>query len=473
MNPTGYARPKLNFLTKEQIGQIHQTAQYILSKVGVRFDSEKARQVFMRSKEVQIDEDNLVKFPTYLVDWALKQAPSVVDVYSRDGELAFRLGADRTRFGVGVTSLYYQEPGSGEITPFQRTHMTDLVRLGDHLPNYDVISTPGIVQDQPPEIADLYAVLEMTANTKKPLVMLISEEKLYEPALDMLAALHGDLAEKPFVLPYFNPISPLVVNSDTIEKIMITAERGLPFIYNTYVMAGVSAPITPAGMLAQMTAELLAGLIFTQLVKPGAPIILGMLPSYFDMKSMVNFYDPKSYLISLACVEILQHYGLPHSGTSGSGNGWMGDLIDFENYWLNHLLLVMGNAGLAPFVGDTLRSKVFSPPNVVYGNEIIEKALSISEGFVIDEESFGYNEIAGQGPGGTFLAEPLTLKHFRQAYTVSDIFPQYSMENWQEVGQPSPQDVLNQYTQDLLHSLPEPEDYKELLQKGERFINRL
>jgi trimethylamine--corrinoid protein Co-methyltransferase len=198
-----------------------------------------------------------------------------------------------------------------------------------------------------------------------------------------------------------------------------------------------------------------------------------MLPSYFDMKSMVNFYDPKSYLISLACVEILQHYGLPHSGTSGSGNGWMGDLIDFENYWLNHLLLVMGNAGLAPFVGDTLRSKVFSPPNVVYGNEIIEKALSISEGFEIDEESFGFSEIAGQGPGGTFLAEPLTLKHFRQAYTVSDIFPQYSMETWQEVGQPNPQDVLNQYTQDLLHSLAEPEDYTELLQKGERFIKRL
>ena len=151
-----------------------------------------------------------------------------------------------------------------------------------------------------------------------------------------------------------------MVNSDTVNKIIATAERGLPFIYNTYAMAGVSAPITPAGILAQMTAELLAGLIFSQLVKTGTPIILGMLPSYFDLKALVNFYDPQSYLISLGCAEILRYYNLPHSGTSGSGNGWMGDLIDFENYWLNHLIMVTGGAGLAPFVGDTLRSKVFS-----------------------------------------------------------------------------------------------------------------
>ena len=121
-------------------------------------------------------------------------APSVVDIYSRNGEIAFRLGPGRTRFGIGVTSLYYQEPTSGEISQFSRTHMTSIVRLGQRLPNYDVISTIGIVQALSPEIADLYAVLEMTANTTKPLVVLISEENLFVPALDLLEHLHGDLA---------------------------------------------------------------------------------------------------------------------------------------------------------------------------------------------------------------------------------------------------------------------------------------
>ena len=439
----------------------------------MRFYSSSALQILSRADGAQIDENNIATFTPELVAWALDAAPSAVDIYFRSGELAFSLGADRTRFGIGVTSLYYQEPTSGEVSHFNRAHMTKMVRLGERLPNYDVISTIGIVQDLSPKIADLYAVLEMTANTTKPLVLLVSEENLFEPALDLLEYLHGDLAARPFILPYLNPVSPLMVNSDTVDKIITSVERGLPFIYNTYAMAGVSAPITPAGILAQMTAELLAGLIFSQLVKTGTPIILGMLPSYFDMKALVNFYDPQSYLISLGCAEIMRHYNLPHSGTSGSGNGWMGDLIDFENYWFNHLIMVTGNAGLAPFVGDTLRSKVFSPINAVYGNEIIEKVLKFAQGMQLDDVNLGFSEIAKQGPEGNFLSSPLTRKNFKQAYTTSDIFPQYNLEKWQQAGQPNPQTFLEAYTRDLLASLSEPDDYQTLLNKGESFIENL
>ncbi len=473
MTPSETSQPRLSLLSAEQIELIHQIALRILSEVGVRFDSSKARRIFEKTDGAQIDANNLVKFQPELVEWALDSAPSVVDVYSHSGELAFRLGADRTRFGIGVTSLYYQDPITGKLTPFNRQHMTKIVRLGQRLPNYDVISTIGILHDQPPESADLYAVLDMTANTTKPLVVLISEGELYAPALDLLEHLRGDLAAKPFILPYFNPVSPLMVNEDTIEKVIATAGRGIPFIYNTYAMAGVSAPITPAGILAQMTAELLAGLVFSQLVKAGAPIILGMLPAYFDMKALVNFYDPQSYLISLGCAEIMRHYSLPHSGTSGSGNGWLGDLIDFENYWFNHLVVTTGQAGLAPFVGDTLRSKVFSPINAVYGDEIIAKVLRFSRGIQLDEDSLGFSEIAKQGPGGSFLSAPLTRKHFKSAYSRSDIFPQYSMEKWEEAGQPDPQVLLKTYTANLLASLPEPEDYREIMGKGEAFIRRL
>ncbi|MBI9046830.1 MAG: trimethylamine methyltransferase family protein [Anaerolineaceae bacterium] len=473
MHSPEIVQPKINLLPVEQIEIIHQQALRILSEVGVQFHSSKARQILTRSEGVHINENNTAIFAPELVAWAIDSAPSEVDIYSRSGEKAFRLGTDRTRFGMGVTSLYYQEPATYEISRFSQAHMTNMVRLGDRLPNYDVISTIGIIQDQPPEIADLYAVLEMTANTKKPLVVLISDEDLFVPALDLLEHLHGDLASKPFILPYFNPLSPLMVNSGTTDKIITTAERGLPFIYNTYSMAGVSAPITPAGILAQMTAELLAGLVFSQLVKAGTPIILGMLPAYFDMKALVNFYDPQSYLISLGCVEILRHFNLPHSGTSGSGNGWMGDLIDFENYWFNHLIMATAQAGLAPFIGDTLRSKVFSPINAVYGNEIIGNVLKFSQGIRLDEENFGLSEIAAQGPGGNFLSSPLTLENFRQAYTTSNIFPQYNMEKWQEADQPNPQVLLNAYTRELLTSLTEPDDYQALRKKGEIFIKNL
>ncbi len=84
----------------------------------------------------------------------------------------------------------------------------------------------------------------------KPLVLLISEKQCFDAALDLLEHLHGDLSLKPFVLPYFNPITPLVLNKTTSDNVFSAIEHGLPFIYNNYGMSGATSPITAAGNLA-------------------------------------------------------------------------------------------------------------------------------------------------------------------------------------------------------------------------------
>jgi trimethylamine--corrinoid protein Co-methyltransferase len=96
---------------------------------------------------------------------------------------------------------------------------------------------------------------------------------------------------------------------------MITSiDRGLPIIFSNYGMAGLSTPITTAGTFALLNAELLAGLVFSQLIKPGTPIILGILPAFFDMKTMVDFFDPQTMLLNLACAEMMAYYHIPHAG---------------------------------------------------------------------------------------------------------------------------------------------------------------
>jgi trimethylamine--corrinoid protein Co-methyltransferase len=249
--------------------------------------------------------------------------------------------------------------------------MASSVRLGGALPSFDAVSTVGLIQDVPPEISDLYAALEMAANTVKPLVLLVSDAAAFPAVLDLLEHLHGDLATRPFLLPYFNPISPLVVNQSTVDKMFAAVSRGVPFIYSNYGMAGASTPISPAGTLVLLNAELLAGLVLSQLMKEGTPVVLGSLPAYFDMKGIGSFYDPHSYLIDLACAEMMAHYGLPHCGSSGSGMGWGADLLAASHQWMNHLLSCIGKVGLVPFVGDTLGAIAFSPAIVVYANEIM------------------------------------------------------------------------------------------------------
>ena len=139
-------------------------------------------------------------------------------MYDRLGNSVFNLGDDYLRFGVGVTALYYQEPVNGNLELFTRQHMRCLTRLGSALPLYDVISTPGIMRDVPEHLGDLFGSLEHFANTTKPLVLLVSAKHNFAPVLDMFEYLHGDLNEKPFVLSYFNPVSPLVVDSGTLLK---------------------------------------------------------------------------------------------------------------------------------------------------------------------------------------------------------------------------------------------------------------
>lgn len=465
--------PRLALLSPEQIEIIHARSLKILSRAGVRIDSPRARRLLAHTQGVHwIAEERALLDPA-LVEWAIQTAPPTLDLYDRRGRFVTRLGEDRTRFGIGVTNLYYQDPLNDAIEPFSRQHMALSVCLANQLPHYDVVSTIGILQDYPPETADLYAVLEMVANTLKPLVILISNEHLFPQALDLLEHLHGDLALKPFIVPYFNPITPLIINEGTADKMLEAIDRGLPVIYSNYSMAGMSTPITAAGTLALMNAELLAGLVLAQAARPGAPVILGSLPAYFDMRSMQDFYDPHTLLINLACAEMMAHYGLPHAGTSGSGIGWGADLAAAGLLWMNHLTSLLGCSGLAPFVGGNLGSKAFSPALVVYSHEIIDQALRLRQGFPLDDESLDLEEIIRRGPGGSYLDADLTLKLYRKAYHESKVFPRIGLEKWEERGHPQIIDLLRQHTRKLLETSQPPEDHAELIAKGNAFVRRL
>ncbi len=472
MKKTNSVHPRLSVMDPKQIKRVHEYSLQILSSIGLRVDSPEARKRFARAIGSQAVDGDRVRIPPDLVEWAIQAAPARIDVYDRNGSPAFRL-PDQARFGVGVTALYYQDPETGEVVPFTRKHLAACVRLGHCLPSFDAISTIGIVQDVAPQVSDLYATLEMTANTDKPIIILISEENASPLVMDLLEHLHGDLAPRPSIIPYFNPITPLVINKSTVDKMGVAIERGLPFIYANYGMAGASTPITPAGQLALMNAEVLAGLTLGQLIKEGTPMILGNHPACFDMKGNESFYDSKSYLIDLACAEIMAHYNLPYSGTSGSGMGWGADLIAGGHQWFNHLISCLGKKGLAPFVGDILGSQAFSPNLIVYANEVIQQVRLFTEGFVIDDTNIGLEEIAQVGPGGNFLLSNLTLKSYRKARQFSNIFENVQIDEWQARGRPRTEDLLKGYTRQLLDESKPPKNHSELLAQGESFIETL
>ena len=466
------SKPRLTVLSVEQVQQVYEYALEILVTTGVRVDSPRAQAVFERALGRAADGDR-VRIPRETVAWALTVAPASVTVYDRRGAPAFALdaaGQDGARFGIGVTNLYYQEPETDDVVPFTREHMACCTRLGDTLPGFDVISTLGVLHDVPAGQADLVAALEMIANTTKPLVLLVSEAEAFGQVLSLVETLCGDFGAWPFVIPYVNPITPLVINAGTSDKMFAAIACGLPLIYSNYGMAGATTPLTPAGTLALLNAELLAGLVLTQLIREGAPVILGNLPASFDMRMMMGYYGAETMLLNLACGEMMAHYGVPHCGTSGSGGGWGADLLAADGFWLNHLTACLGTVGLAPFVGGNFDSLAFSPAAAVYADQIICQARRFAAGFTLDPAAAGLAEIDQVGPGGNFLTAELTLRHFRQVDFRSSIFPRLSLEAWQAQGRPKAGDLLRARTIDLLAHARPPEDHPELLARGEALI---
>jgi trimethylamine--corrinoid protein Co-methyltransferase len=175
-------------------------------------------------------------------------------------------------------------------------------------------------------------------------------------------------------------------------------------------------------------------------------------------------------LLNLACIEMMKHYRLPHCGSSGSGTGWGPDLLAAETYWMNLLTTCLASGGLAPFVGDTLNSKAFSPVSVVFVHEIIAQSLRLAAGLHLDNASLVLEEIIAAGPGGSFLNTKSTRSLYRSAYYSSPVFTRFSMEKWQAHGQPSADRVLREYTHRLLQELTPPADQADLLTRGEAFI---
>jgi trimethylamine--corrinoid protein Co-methyltransferase len=470
-----HVKPHISIFTGEQMELVHRNSIHILKNTGIKTSSLKALNIFKKSGDVIIHDDK-VKMSDDIVRWAIDKCPKSIQIYDRAGNAGFNLGdADLNHpvFGIGVTNLNYQNPEDETVEPFSLKHMTIGTRLGNKLDSYQVISTIGVLHDVEQSKADLYGTLEMYANTEKPLIILVSDEMQFNNVIKLLEHLHGNINKYPFVIPYFNPVTPLILNESTVDKMILSIEKGLPIIYSNYSMYGATSPIEPASSLTLLNAELMAGLVFSQLIREGTPVILGTLPAAFDMQMMGSTYTPNSFLLNLACAEMMAFYKIPHCGASGSGIGWGADLLASANLWINHLTSCLGKTGLIPFVGGNFDSLAFSPLLVVYSDYVIRRSLAFSKGFSLAEHSFGLKEIEMTGAGGNFMTSESTLNSYMKDIDPDQIWPNFSLESWENADQPKAIEYLRKHTIEIINNLPVSADYKQIKSAGEEFIRNI
>ncbi len=469
-------RPRLQVLSEEQMNEVHRYSIQILADTGIQVESEEARKIFEKSGGVQV-RDGIVYIQEDLINHCTRTAPSSIEIFNKRGDRAFHLGKEQgnnTHFGIGVTNTWFQDIDCQQVELFTRQHMQIGTQLGDLLENYDMISTLGIPSDVSAHSSDIYSALDMYANTSKPLVLLISGENKLSEVLDLLSFLHGDLSSKPFCIPYVNPITPLVLNKTTSDKMEVSIHNRVPLMYSNYSMYGGTTPISEGGTLALLNAELLAGLVYSQLIREGSEIILGSLPGAFNMESMGSQYTPTTYLLNLACAEMMEFYEIPHCGTSGSNSGRGADLLASGDLWLNHLCSCLGKVGCVPFVGGNFDSMAFSPTIVVLSNQIIGEAREFARGFELSGESVNLQEIKSVGPGGDYFTSEQTLAAINTLSMKNSLWSSLSLDEWKAKQKPSAEKDLIEATHSLYAKAKNAsEDAMDVVRQGEEHIRQI
>ncbi len=266
------------------------------------------------------------------------------------------------------------------------------------------------------------------------------------------------LVANPGVLGIVNPNSPLVWDELMVDTLMACAELGQPVAITPFLLAGASAPVTLAGGLSLLVAETLAGVAIAQLVRPGAPCILGCFFNGVDMRSGgPSLGLPESILTTLAGAQIARRYGLPLRGGGGLCSGIALDAQaateSAMSLWATYLAqcdLVVHAAGWIEG-GLTASYEKFA-----LDLETIRMFDRLSEGLVVDDEQLAFDTIADVGPGGLYLAHEHTLQRFRTDLFMSPLFRSQAYPTWVKQGSQTTDVVATGVWQKLLETYEDP-----------------
>ena len=456
--PQLYFKPKLQVINDDQIKQIHMAALEVLERTGVKMTHSRGLEVF-DGAGARVDGDR-VRIPGWLVEDAIRKAPSRVVLGNRKGKRAVILEGETSWFGPSLDCIDYLDPITDERMRFTSEHCRVTATLADALPNFDWSMVIGMADDQPPEIADRVIARQALTYCEKPLVFCCndadSERDIHQMAL-LICGGKENFEKAPIIAQYSEPISPLEYYDPAVDKMLFTVEHGIPLINFPAPQACGSAPATFAGTIVQGSAESLSGLVLAQAARPGAPFIYGALATIMDMQTSIFSYGaPEMSLMVGAMAQMAQFYELPFFGTAGCTDAKFCDPQAAVEATLQCLSAAAIGSSLVHDCSSWMdHGSLVSPAFMVLVNEILHSVNQYMKGLLITEETLAVDLIDRVGPGGHHLQEDHTMKHFREV-RYSKLFDRTVYDQWKEMGGKHFEERLRDLTQETMAHQPAP-----------------
>lgn len=429
-------RPRYRLLTEEQIQETHRATLEILETVGVRAPHEEAVQL-LRDAGCRVKDGDTVLIPNWLVEESIRSAPSRISLYSRNGEEAMRLEGRNVYFGLGTDLINTVDLETGETRPSVRQDVANAARVADYCGDVDFIASFALPSDVPTNVAYIASVKAQIENSVKPIFFTAAGKEDLAYIIQMAAVVVGGedaLRERPFLIHYSEPTPPLTHSYGALSKLFLCAEKGIPICYTPADMLGGSAPVTIAGGLVQANAEALSGIVLHQLNAKGAPIISGVgLPPLDTRTAAISYSAPELRLGNSAFADLYHYYGIPMWSTTGSDAHCLDEQAAMEHAFCT-LMAALDGANLIHDVGYLGQGLLGDPASIVMCDEIISYVKRVVRGFDLGREMMALDVIREVGPGGDFLAERHTVKHFRTELWQPKYLSRDNPETWASKG---------------------------------------
>ncbi|MFQ6039666.1 MAG: trimethylamine methyltransferase family protein [Candidatus Poribacteria bacterium] len=437
--PKNPRQPIVNFLTEEELTEIHFASLEILERTGVHIHHEAARDL-LYSAGAYVENDLRVRIPSQLVKVALNSAPERIVIADRLGNRKMFLEGRKVYFGTGSDLKYTIDSNTHERRLSVLKDIEDAALISDFLPNLDFLMSYGLASDVDVYTSDLHAFYAMLKNSVKPVIITAAaaDQRILDDIYEIACCVAGgreQFSQKPFFILYGQFISPFVHNREGLERLLFCAEKNIPIIYIPTILAGATGPATMAGAIAVGNAEALVGLVISQLKNPGSPFIYGGCVSSFDMRyAMLPYGAPEWHVASAVLSQLSQRYGLPLFSTGGCTDAKVVDEQAAVEGAYSILLAALSGANLIHDVGYLESGLTGSLDYLVMMDETIGLTRRILENFEVNSETLALDVVHNVGPGGHFFTEDHTLRHYRAETWYPTLMDRRTYEDWSKGG---------------------------------------
>ncbi|NGQ91573.1 trimethylamine methyltransferase family protein [Rhodobacter sp. HX-7-19] len=438
--PGGQYKP----LTEAGMAKIHASALEALEVIGLSQAPKSGVEIMTAAGAIQGDDGRL-RFPRALVEDMLAVAARDITLYARDPKHDLHLTGTNVHFGTAGAAVHIVDPITLDYRESTAQDLYDGARLVDNLDNIHFYQRTmvcrDVVDNREMDLNTLYACL---AGTKKHVGTSFSDPAHVADCFDMLYMVAGGeekWVERPFVS---NSNCFVVPPMKFAEESCITMEdcirRGMPMLLLSAGQAGATAPAPIALTIVQAVAECLAGVVYVNAIKKGAPAIFGTWPFVSDLRTgAMSGGSAEQALLTAGCAQMHRFYGLPGGAASGISDSKLPDMqAGWEQGITNALAGLAGLNMCYEAVGMHASLLGFCLESLVLGDDLLGQAMRLVRGIDVTEDSTSIEamkEVCLGGPGH-YLGSDQTLSLMQTEYVYPKVGNRMSPKEWNEAGKP-------------------------------------